>query len=443
MDTSLTPEEVSALDFTIERIGKPTLESPMGDVIFIDESERVAFHADPALIAESEAGGSKTPAFEVAGPRERIYHDPSWTRAAIVTCGGLCPGINDVIRALVNTLYFTYGVDNVFGIQYGFRGLVPTHGLKPIVLTPDTVDTIHENGGTILGSSRGMQSTDEIIRTLDRLNINILFTIGGDGTQRAARDIAEAAREQGLAVSVVGIPKTIDNDLNFMERTFGFETAVYAAAPVIGCAHDEAKGAYNGIGLVRLMGRDSGFIAASATLANSVVNFCLIPEVRFDLEGPHGFLAALERRLRKKHHAVIVVAEGAGQYLFEGTDIQKDKSGNIIHHDIGLFLRERIDRFLTERGIEHAMKYFDPSYLIRSVPAHGTDAVFCLHLAQHAVHAAMAGMTNMVVGYWHGQFVNIPVNLATRSRRKINPRSQLWQSVRQVTQQDVWNAETP
>lgn len=443
LDTSLTPEEVKALDFTVEHIGKPTLPSPMDGVIFVGDDERVSFHSDPTLVARACAGEDTPPAFEVSGPRERIYHDPSWTRAAIVTCGGLCPGINDVIRALVNTLYFTYGVDNVFGIQYGFRGLVPTYGLKPIVLTPDSVDTIHENGGTILGSSRGMQSTEEIVKTLDRLNINILFTIGGDGTQRAARDIAEAARSRGLLVSVVGIPKTIDNDLNFMERTFGFETAVYNAAPVIGCAHDEAKGAFNGIGLVRLMGRDSGFIAAYATLANSVVNFCLIPEVPFELEGPQGFLAALERRLQKKNHVVIVVAEGAGQYLFENADVQKDKSGNVIHHDIGLYLRERIDAHLTERGIEHAMKYFDPSYLIRSVPAHGTDAVFCLHLAQHAVHAAMAGKTNMVVGYWHGQFVNIPINLATRSRRKINTRSQLWQSVRQVTQQDAWNAETP
>ena len=442
-ESSLTPAEVGELSFSIERVGKPTLASPLSDVLFVDDSERVSYFSEPSVGADVVCVDGGVPAFTVAGPRSHVYHDPAWTRAAIVTCGGLCPGINDVIRALVNTLYFTYGVDNVFGIQYGFRGLVPTYGLRPIPLTPETVDTIHENGGTILGSSRGMQPTEEIVKTLDRLNISILFTIGGDGTQRGARDIALAARERGLAVSVVGVPKTIDNDLNFMERTFGFETAVYKAAPVIGCAHDEAKGAYNGIGLVRLMGRDSGFIAAYATLANSVVNFCLIPEVPFELDGPGGFLAALERRLGRKHHAVIVVAEGAGQHLFENARNRVDKSGNTIHHDIGILLKTRIGEFLSGRGIEHAIKYFDPSYLIRSVPAQGTDAVFCLHLAQHAVHAAMAGMTNMVVGYWHGRFVNIPIDLATRSRRKINPGGQLWQSVMQVTQQDVWNAETP
>ena len=434
----LSPEQVQELDFDIVRLGEPTLDSPLRDIIFVSDEERVAFFSDPAVNARLRQAGKTPPAYSVAGPRSRIYHDPLWTRAAIVTCGGLCPGLNDVIRSLVNTLYFTYGVDNVFGIQYGYRGLVPKYGLKPLELTPDNVDTIHENGGSILGSSRGSQSTEEIVQTLDRLNLNVLFAIGGDGTQRGARDIAEAARARGLAVSVVGIPKTIDNDLDFMERTFGFETAVYAAAPVIGCAHDEARGAYNGIGLVRLMGRDSGFIAAYASLANSVANFCLVPEVRFELDGPQGFLTVLEQRLERKHHAVVVVAEGAGQYLFEGAAEKRDQSGNVIHQDIGPFLKQRVAAHLTRRGIEHTIKYFDPSYMIRSVPAHGTDAVFCLHLAQHAVHAAMAGMTDMVVGYWHGRFVNIPIPLATRSRRKIDPQGQLWQSVLEVTHQPSW-----
>ena len=438
----LTPDEVQALDFSIQRVGTPTLESGLRDVLFVQDDERVSYFSDPRINRDLEARGLTPPAFVVAGPRRQLFHDAAWTRAAIVTCGGLCPGLNDVIKALVNTLYYSYGVDNIFGIPYGFRGLVPTYGLKPLELTPDMVDNIHESGGSILGTSRGEQSTEEIVRTLDRLNINILFTIGGDGTQRAAGEIAEAARERGLAVGVIGIPKTIDNDLNFMERTFGFETAIYTAAPVISCAHMEAKAVYNGIGLVRLMGRDSGFIAAHATLSNSVVNFCLIPEVPFDLEGPHGFLPALQRRLEEKHHAVVVVAEGAGQELFRGLSEERDRSGNVIHHDIGTFLKDRIKSYFDTQGIESAMKYFDPSYQIRGVPARGTDAIFCLHLAQQAVHAAMAGFTDLVVGYWHGHFVCIPTALATRERRRIDPRGQLWQSVLQVTRQrDVWVPE--
>jgi 6-phosphofructokinase 1 len=435
----LAPDVVQGLDFSIERVGEPTLESRLRNVIFVEEDERVAYFADPAVDRELLARGLTPPAFVVAGPRRRLYHDASWTRAAIVTCGGLCPGLNDVIKALVNTLYFSYGVDNVFGIPYGYRGLVPKYGLKPVELNPDIVDAIHEDGGSILGSSRGEQPTEEIVRTLDRLHVNILFALGGDGTQRGAREIASAARAHGLATSVVGIPKTIDNDLGFTERTFGFETAIYAAAPVIGCAHMEAKGAYNGIGLVRLMGRDSGFIAAHAALANSVVNFCLVPEVPFALEGESGFLPALERRLAEKHHAVVVVAEGAGQDLFAGLPEERDRSGNVIHHDIGLFLKDRIKEYLDRRGVEHSLKYFDPSYLIRSVPARGTDSIFCLHLAQNAVHAAMAGMTGLVVGYWHGHFVYVPMALATRERRRIDPRGQLWRSVLEVTRQEcVW-----
>jgi 6-phosphofructokinase 1 len=432
---SLSPTEVEQLDFTITQLGVPALTSPLSDVGFVNDDERISYFICGKTLTEQAAGSAGIPGFEAAGPRQLIYHDPAWVRAAIVTCGGLCPGINDVIKALVNTLYFSYGVDNIYGIQYGYRGLVPDYGLEPIELNPDVVDLIHENAGSMLGSSRGMQDVDKTVAMLDRLGINVLFTIGGDGTQRGARDIAEAAAKQGVRVSVIGIPKTIDNDLSFMDRTFGFETAVYASSPVISSAHDEAKGAFNGIGLIKLMGRDSGFIAACASLGNSVVNFCLVPEVPVKLKGKHGLFAALERRLAEKNHVVIVVAEGAGQDLMQG-EVCKDASGNIKHNDIGQFLKEQISGHLAARGIDHSIKYFDPSYLIRSVPAHGTDAIFCLHLAENAVHAAMAGKTNMVVGYWHGQFTHVPIDLAVAERRKLNLQGQLWQSVLATTRQE-------
>ena len=435
---SFTLEELIKLNFEVSRVGKPTLPSKIKDAIFVDDSERISYCADPTLNQQLLQANKPVPAFWAAGPRKMLFHDAPWSRAAIVTCGGLCPGLNDVIKALVNTLYYIYGVDNIFGIRYGYSGLNPACGHKPIELNPDVVDDIHTDGGTILGSSRGEQPAEEMVKTLDRLNINMLFTIGGDGTQRGAHALVQEIKKHNLPISVIGVPKTIDNDLNFLDKTFGFETAVEAAAPIISCAHNEANGCYNGIGLIKLMGRDSGFIAANASLANSVVNFCLIPEVPFEMDGPTGLLAALERRLAKKQHAIIVAAEGAGQNLFNSADTIRDKSGNLLHQDIGLYLKNRISEHFKQRGIEHSIKYIDPSYIIRSLPATGIDSTFCLHLAQNAVHAAMAGMTDIVVGNWQGYFTYVPIELATMCRRKIDPQSPLWQSVMLTTRQNQY-----
>ena len=434
---NISKDELLKVDFSIRRISPSatTLKSPLeDDVNFVDDTESISYYADEHYNEELRAQGLKVPAFVAAGPRRTIYHDPKWTTAAIVTCGGLCPGLNDVIKGLVNTLYYFYGVDQIYGIRYGYAGLNPAFQLKPMPLDPEVVDTIDIQGGTILGSSRGKQDVEEIVKAIDRLKINILYTIGGDGSQRGAHVIAEKCLEHHLRCNVVGIPKTIDNDLNFMDRTFGFETAVQAASNIISCAHNEAKGAFNGIGLVRVMGRDSGFIAAYSALANSLVNFCLIPEVPFTLEGPGGLLEAMEKRMEKKHHAVVVVAEGAGQQLIQG-EKQRDKSGNILHNDIGAFLKTRLKQHFDSKGLDLTIKYFDPSYEIRSLPANSTDSICCLLLAQHAVHAAMAGMTDLVVGNWNGYYTYVPIPLATSARRAIDPHGQLWQSVLLTTRQ--------
>ncbi len=427
---------MSQLDFKVPSLGECEIDSPLSHAEFVDEDNRISYFLKHRDIESCLEQGLPLPTFEPAGPRRRIFHDPARTRAAIVSCGGLCPGINDVIRSLVNTLWHRYRVGTIYGIRYGYRGLVAKYGLPPLHLDPDVVDYIHEHGGSILGSSRGQQSNEEILATISRMKINLLFTIGGDGTQRATSEIAGLARERNLPLSVIGIPKTIDNDLNFMDRTFGFESAIYAAGPVISSAHMEAKGVHNGIGLVKLMGRESGFIAASACLANSVANFCLIPEVEFSLDGENGLLPAIKRRLAIKNHAVIVVAEGAGQGLFEQTGTSRDASGNIVFSDIGLLLKDRIGGYLSRQRIEHSIKYLDPSYIIRSVPAYGTDAVYCLHLAENAVHAAMAGKSGMVIAHWHGNFIHVPVSLAVRERRRIDPKNQLWQSVLGATRQN-------
>ncbi|MGL1904074.1 MAG: ATP-dependent 6-phosphofructokinase [Fibrobacterales bacterium] len=437
MDYSRVIQEPSSFDFTIQKLGEGGIDSPLSHQQFIEPDERVSFATSVSDIKQLVEQGEELPGFEQAGPREKIFHNPKWSKAAIVTCGGLCPGINDVIKGLVQVLWFDYGVENIIGIPYGYQGLNPTYGHTPINLSPDIVDTIHEEGGTILGSSRGSQSTEQMVDTLQRMNINMLFCVGGDGTLRGAEYIAQEVTRRSLSISVVGIPKTIDNDLSFIDRTFGFETAVYSTHEVVTSAHMEAKGAFNGVGLIKLMGRDSGFIAAYASLANSVVNFCLVPEMDFTLKGENGLLKALERRFeRGKTHVVIVVAEGAGQELFEDQSEVKDASGNVLKQDIGELIRDEVRVHFKAIDVECSVKYFDPSYLIRSVSAQGTDAIFCFLLAKNAVHAAMAGKTNMVIGHWADSFTHVPIHLATMDRKKVNQAGSLWRAVLGATRQN-------
>ncbi len=376
------------------------------------------------------------PSFEQAGARARIHFEPSQTRVGIVTCGGLCPGLNDVIRGLVMTLHYRYGVQTIHGFRYGFAGLIESNGHPLYDLTPESVSHIHELGGTILSSSRGGQSSEAMVDRLEAMGVNILFVIGGDGSMRGAMAICQEVEKRGRGIAVIGVPKTIDNDIPFVEQSFGFDTAFSHAVEAIRGAHVEAKGAPGGIGLVKLMGRNAGFIACHAALANPDVNFVLIPEIALRLDGPEGFLSVLTERIRARQHAVIVVAEGAGQDLFDMTDpTPTDRSGNVRHHDIGLFLRDRIKAHFAGINLEVNMKYIDPSYLIRSCPASEADSVYCQRLAQHAVHAAMAGRTEMVVSKWHGRFVHMPMSLCTRGNKRVDPHDDLWLSVLEATGQ--------
>ena len=412
-------------DFTIARLGECRISSPMSGVRFARDDERVLYHARLEEIKIWMDKRADPPAMEAAGPRDRIFFDPSQLACGIVTCGGLCPGLNDVIRSIVLSLYHLYGVKKVYGFRYGYEGLIRRFGHKPLELTPDTVNRINEIGGTILGSSRGPQDPADMVKTLEELKVGILFAIGGDGTLRGAQKIAEEAVKRGLKISVIGIPKTIDNDVSFVQKTFGFETAVTEARRATYAANTEAEAARNGIGLVKLMGRDSGYIAAYSVLVDSQVNFCLVPEVPFTLER---FLAELERRLERRSHAVIVVAEGAGQDLMAKT-AERDASGNVKYGDIGIFLRDAIKDHFKKRGVEISLKYIDPSYTIRSVPADAHDSAFCLLLGQNAVHAGMSGRTNMVVSFWNHQYTHVPISLAVSQRKKIDPEGGLWNSV--------------
>ncbi|MDO5484202.1 MAG: ATP-dependent 6-phosphofructokinase, partial [Desulfovibrionaceae bacterium] len=382
--------------------------------------------------------------FEAAGPRRKLYFDSHRAKCAIVTCGGLCPGINDVIRAIVMEAHHAYGVPAIVGIPYGLEGFISKYRHKPIELTPGLVAHIHRFGGTILGSSRGPQSSEEIVDSLERSNVSILFVIGGDGTMKAALSISREIEKRGLRLSVIGIPKTIDNDINFVPQSFGFETAVFKATEAIECAHTEACGTPNGIGLVKLMGRESGFIAARATLALKEVNFVLVPEAPFVLEGEGGLLPAVEERLRDRGHAVLVAAEGAGQHLLAAHQSGgTDASGNPVLGNITDLLRSEISRYLRERGLEYSIKYIDPSYIIRSVPANANDKVYCGFLGQYAVHAAMAGRTDMVVAKLQDRYVHLPLQLVTQSRRKMNIYSDLWRAVLESTGQGTLKGMLP
>jgi len=423
-------------DFSITSLGECAVDSPVRGRQFIDDDEQITFASQVKNIHALMKKAKSFPAFQKAGPRRKIFHNPVHSRAGIVTCGGLCPGLNNVIKGLVSVLYHEYGIKTIYGFRYGYQGLVPKYGHAPLELTPRHVDEIHKSGGTVLGSSRGDQEPSVMVDTLENMRTNLLFCIGGDGTLRGANAIAEEIGRRKLAISVIGAPKTIDNDLRFVEKTFGFETAVQTAFDIITSAHNEAEGADNGIGIVKLMGRDSGFIAASATLSNSVVDFCLVPEIDFALEGSHGLFGALERKLAESHHAVIVAAEGAGQSLFAGAAEQKDASGNVLKHDIGVFLKDAIAKHFSKRGREVSIKYLDPSYHIRSVAAISSDAIFCHLLAENAVHAGMAGKTGMVIGHWNNFFTHVPIALATRERHKIDLDGALWKGVLGATRQN-------
>ncbi len=425
--------EVSQSDLVVKRLGECRIDSPMRGLRFVDDREGVLLDASLEAARRRLATSEPPPAFELAGPRERIFFDPARTSAGIVTCGGMCPGLNDVIRAIVMSLHHHYGVPRVIGFQYGYEGLAARHGHAPLELTPERVSHIHEMGGTVLGSSRGSQNVGEMVDTLERERIDVLFTIGGDGTLRGAHAIAEEAARRRRPIAVVGIPKTIDNDISFVQQSFGFETAATEARRATYAAHSEAAGARNGVGLVKLMGRDSGFIAAWAVLADSQVNFCLVPEVPFTLSV---FLAALEERLARRGHAVIVVAEGAGANLLSDAE-ERDASGNIRHGDIGIFLREAIKAHFAARGVALTLKYIDPSYTIRSVPANAHDSAFCLLLGHNAAHAGMAGCTDLVIGTWKGEFTHVPIPLAVRARKKLDPHGWIWSSVVASTGQPV------
>ncbi|MDA3898794.1 MAG: ATP-dependent 6-phosphofructokinase [Desulfobacteraceae bacterium] len=434
--------ESQAIDTHIESLGEAKIKTPLlndsigtSKEMFKSDKDRILIDVNADALIEQIKNQKSPPTFELAGPREKIYFDPSKLKCALVTCGGLCPGLNNVIRAIVLELYHRYQVKHIYGIRYGLEGFIPECGHELVELDPDKVVNIHEMGGSILGSSRGPQNIEAIVDCLERLNIGILFMIGGDGTLKAASKIVEEIKKRNARISVIGIPKTIDNDIYRVAKSFGFDSAVDIATEAIKGAHKEAEGYPNGIGMIKLMGRHSGFIAATAALAQQDVNFVLIPEINFDLEGENGLLTRLEKRLKERKHAVIVVAEGSGQNFFQDTTPEYDASGNLKLDDIGVFLKDKIHSYFHQKSMTVTIKYIDPSYMIRSLPANPNDHVYCGFLGRDAVHAGMAGKTNMIIGHWNNFFVNVPIPMTAGKRKRVYPKGKLWQTVLEATGQ--------
>jgi 6-phosphofructokinase 1 len=430
-------------DFSIEELGKRSVKSPIvmstvqGDKIanYVTDDQYVRLNTEVKTGAQPPLKRSQI--LECAGPREMLYFTPAHVHAGIVTCGGLCPGINDVIRAVVRCLWYRYGVRRISGIQYGYKGFLPEYQYGVKQLDPDMVDDIHKLGGTFLGSARGGgKEVSKIVDAMEQINLNILFTIGGDGTQRGTLDIAEEIDKRKLKIAMVGIPKTVDNDFAIIDRSFGFNTAVDKAVEVVAAAHMEASSAINGVGLVKVMGRESGFIAAYTALASHEVNFVLIPEVPFNLEGYNGFLHHLGERLKRRNHAVIVVAEGAMQDQLL-TERKTDAGGNLKMADVGTYLRDRIIKYFEEKKMEINLKYIDPSYVIRSAPANPNDSIYCERLGNAAVHAAMAGKTKLILGLVNNEFVHLPIRAVISHRNHVDPESNLWRDTLDATHQPM------
>lgn len=432
-------------DFTIETLGACKVHSPIelstlpGDfrANYVTDDSFVRYEVNATKDTSKTEGLCSSNLMQKAGPREHIYFNPAHVSAGICTCGGLCPGLNDVIRSVVRCLYYRYGVKKIRGFRFGFKGFFPETGFDTVDLTPAVVDDIHKIGGSFLGTSRGGGNrVNDIVDAIESLNINMLFIIGGDGTQRGSLDIANEIEKRGLKVAVVGIPKTVDNDLLFIDRSFGFETAVERATEAVTSIHMEAFSQINGIGLIKLMGRESGFISTETAIASHETNFCLIPEVPFELDGPNGFMAHLEKRILERHHAVVIIAEGAGQELLTASE-ETDASGNKKLSDIGTFLRDKINEYFKAKNIHINLKYVDPSYQIRSSVTTANDSIYCERLGSYAVHAAMAGKTKMVVGLVNNKYVHLPIKMVTMRRNYVDPEGSLWRDALDATRQPI------
>jgi len=367
-----------------------------------------------------------------AGPRSSLFFRPSHVNAGIVTCGGLCPGLNSVIRDVTKSCFELYGVQSVIGFHGGFSGIFSMPFER---LTLESTQGIQNLGGTILSSARGGFDADRILNKLEDLRISQLFIVGGDGSMRGARELVVAITKRPWPVAIIGIPKTIDNDIGLIDHSFGFQTAVEETLRAVRAAKVEAACSINGVGVVQCMGRHAGYIAAQVTLASAEVDLCIIPEVPIAIDGSLDVLEHVIRVVEKKGHAVVVVAEGAGENLL-GKSEEFDASGNRRLRPIGPWIKEAIAERLTMRGLGRQVRLIDPSYMVRSVAAYSVDSILCTLLSLAAVHAAMDGYTGVCVALVNGRSVMVPLDLIVEaSPRKVDVCSRTYERIVSLTSQ--------
>ena len=262
---------------------------------------------------------------------------------AIATCGGLCPGTNDVIRAIVLELHHLYKVRHIYGVRYGFQGFIPKYGHDLVDLTPEVVANIHTFGGTVLSSSRGPQDIGEIVDALDRMQHPASSSSSAATAPcRAANRICEEIARRELRIGVIVIPKTIDNDIALVSRSFGFDTAVEMATEAIHAAHTEALGAPNGIGLVKLMGRYLRVHRRQRHPGLAGSQLCPDPRGRFRsgrrLRSAGQSGRPPEGAAPRRHRG----GRGRRGTILPEENRQRDPSGNLKPGDIGHFLQDEI-----------------------------------------------------------------------------------------------------
>ena len=452
-DARITSERAMLRDYAenlptkVELLGPLTVPNPASEEsvgLYRTPEARKTVTADMDVIAQFQARAQPVPAFLEAGPRRMLFHEPQSVRAVVVTSGGLAPGLNCVVHGIVTRHWNTYGVNaarrgGIFGIYDGFVGLYNKPLDKtPASLRPEITEPWLDRGGSMLGARRFHEQelgelADQITANLALNDINILYVIGGDGSLKVAHEIAQRAKARNI--SVVGIPKTMDNDVLWVWQSFGFNTAVQKAAEVVNTMHAEAESTRR-VGLIELFGAESGFVAANATLASGHVDLVLVPEIFLAL-CPQQCEALLDRfieylsqtvRSKERAHAIVVLAEGVGE-LFKQRQVKlggQPVSGKNFAGELRDFLQGGLKDPLG-RVVDVFVN--QPRHNIRAVPANAYDQIYCARLGALAVDNALAGYTDVMVSQWLTEYVLVPLELVALGKKSIPPGGMFWKQV--------------
>lgn len=408
------------------------------------ESRRLAT-ADVDILRLFEQAGSPPPSFPEAGPRKELCFDPHRVKAAVVTTGGLAPGLNSVVHSIVDRHFNTYELNEtlggaVYGIYDGFRGLRDCASNSTTLNPKVTLDWLRQ-GGSNLGSIRFRDPqgekhlVDEIAKSITQMAIDILYVIGGDGSQLIAHKVAQAVP----SISVLGVPKTMDNDVLWVRESFGFDTTVEQATHAINALHFEAQSTRR-VGLLQFFGAESGFVAANAALASGQVDLVLIPEAFNNLSDEQlqhywkMLLGHLDDRVKRQAHmphAIVVVAEGVETALVQQKSRKLGRKGDfleLLKQDIAGKVRDRRGRCLE-------IFVNEPRHYIRSGAANAHDQIFCERLGALAVDNGLAGYTNCMVSHWLTEYVLVPLELVVQGQKSIQTSGMFWRQVETSTGQ--------